>query len=408
MVLGVEAVRLCHAAQRTIELGFEVLGHGEVAHHATPGAHEVVVVALGERLVELVPRVLVGGDDAMHHTGVFEDHQVAVGGGHRETTVARDDLGDRERRVRLGEHLDQRLAAARVALVGASEPFRREMMRIGGGHQAIVAKLRTSENRTKERAMQHPKELFDLTGKVALVTGGSRGIGRALVEGFAAAGADVVIASRKLDNCVDVANAIERDTARRALPVECNVSHWDQCDRLVDTMYEEFGRCDVLVNNAGLSPLYENLPSVTEALYDKTHAVNAKGPFRLASLIGTRMYEAGGGSIINVSSTGSWRPGPQELPYAMAKAALNALTLGLAGAWNPTVRANTVLPGPYDTDVAAAWAPELLEQVSRANPMRRMGQPADMVGVCLFLASDAGAYVNGAQILMDGGMVRTL
>ena len=168
----------------------------------------------------------------------------------------------------------------------------------------------------------------------------------------------MVVASRKLDNCVEVATAIERDTGRRALPVEFNVSHWDQCDRLVDTVYAEFGRCDVLVNNAGLSPLYENLPAVTEALYDKTHAVNAKGPFRLASLVGSRMFEGDGGSIINISSTGSWRPAPHDLPYAMAKAALNALTIGLAGAWNPTVRANTVLPGPFATDISKAWTDE--------------------------------------------------
>jgi NAD(P)-dependent dehydrogenase (short-subunit alcohol dehydrogenase family) len=256
--------------------------------------------------------------------------------------------------------------------------------------------------------MPHPAERFDLTGKVALVTGGSRGIGRAVVEGFAAAGADVVVASRKLENCETAAREIEQATGRRALPVAFNVSHWNQCDALVDTVYDTFGRCDVLVNNAGLSPLYESLPAVTEELYDKTHAVNAKGPFRLASLIGTRMYDGDGGSIINVSTGGAWRPAPGDLPYAMAKAALNALTLGLAGAWNPKVRANTVLPGPYDTDIAKAWAPGTADSIAEMNPMRRIGQPDDMVGVCLFLASDASAYINGAQILADGGMFRTL
>jgi len=256
--------------------------------------------------------------------------------------------------------------------------------------------------------MPHPAELFDLTGKVALVTGGSRGIGRAVVEGFAAAGADVVVASRKLENCETAAKEIEQATGRRALPLEFNVSHWSQCDALVETVYDAFGRCDVLVNNAGLSPLYENLPAVTEELYDKTHAVNAKGPFRLASLIGTRMNDGDGGSIINVSTGGAWRPDAHDLPYAMAKAALNALTLGLAGAWNPKVRANTVLPGPYDTDIAKAWAPGTTDAIAEMNPMRRIGQPEDMVGVCLFLASDASSYINGAQILADGGSFRTL
>jgi len=249
---------------------------------------------------------------------------------------------------------------------------------------------------------------FDLSGKVAVVTGGSRGIGRAVVEGFAAAGADVVVASRKIGNCEAVATGIEQETGRRALPVAVNVSSWEQCDRLVDTVYDAFGRCDVLVNNAGLSPLYESLPAVTEELYDKTHAVNAKGPFRLASLIGARMNEGDGGSIINVSTGGAWRPDEHDLPYAMAKAGLNALTLGLAGAWNPKVRANTVIPGPYDTDIVKAWAPGAVESIAAGNPMRRIGRPSDMVGVCLLLASDAGSYINGAQILMDGGLFRTL
>ena len=155
---------------------------------------------------------------------------------------------------------------------------------------------------------------FDLTGKVALVTGGSRGIGRAVVEGLAASGADVVIASRKLDNCREVAAAVEATTGRRALAVACHVGRWEECDLLADAVYDRFGRCDVLVNNAGMSPLYPDLPSVTEELYDKVHAVNARGPFRLSALIGTRMNEGDGGSIINVTTAGSLRPMPTDLP----------------------------------------------------------------------------------------------
>ena len=164
----------------------------------------------------------------------------------------------------------------------------------------------------------------------------------------------------------------------------------------------------MLINNAGLSPLYPDLASVTEELYDKTHAVNAKGPFRLATLFGTRMFEGDGGSIINVSTAGSWRPDEHDLPYAMAKAGLNALTLGLAGAYNPKVRVNTVMPGPFETDVTKPWAEGTMDSVRETNPMRRIGQPDDMVGVCVFLASDASSYVNGAQILFDGGSFRTL
>ena len=249
---------------------------------------------------------------------------------------------------------------------------------------------------------------FDLTGKVALVTGGSRGIGRAVVEGFAGAGADVVIASRKLDNCREVAEHVEATTGRRALAVACHVGRWEDCDRLADEVYDHFGRCDVLVNNAGMSPLYPDLPSVTEELYDKVHAVNARGPFRLSSLIGTRMNAGEGGSIINVTTAGSLRPMPTDLPYCMAKAGLNALTLGLAGAWAPRVRANLVLPGAFDTDITKAWDPAVKVAAGQMNPMGRIGQPDDMVGVCIFLASDASGYVNGAQILVDGGAYRTL
>jgi NAD(P)-dependent dehydrogenase (short-subunit alcohol dehydrogenase family) len=249
---------------------------------------------------------------------------------------------------------------------------------------------------------------MDLNGKVAVVTGGSRGIGRAVAEGMAAAGAEVVVASRKLDACERAAAEIERATGRRVVPVACNVSHWEQCGRLVEETYAAFGHCEILVNNAGLSPLYPDLVSVTEELYDKTHAVNAKGPFRLAALFGSRMHEGDGGSIVNVSSVASWRPGPGDLPYAMAKAALNALTLGLAGAFAPNVRANVVLPGPFETDIAKAWAPGAVDQMARMNPLGRIGQPADMVDICVFLASDAASYVNGAQILLDGGSARTL
>lgn len=256
--------------------------------------------------------------------------------------------------------------------------------------------------------VETPAELFDLTGKVAVVTGGSRGIGRAVAEGLAAAGADVVVASRKHDNCVAAADEIAAATGRRALPVACHVGRWEDAETLIDTVYGELGRCDVLVNNAGMSPLYDDLPSVTEDLYDKVHAVNARGPFRLSALFGTRMAEGDGGSIINVTTAGSLRPMPSDLPYAMAKAALNALTLGLAGAWAPKVRANLVLPGAFDTDITLAWPPEMKAQAGALNPMKRIGQPKDMVGVCLFLASDAAAYVNGAQVLVDGGFFRTL
>jgi len=249
-------------------------------------------------------------------------------------------------------------------------------------------------------------ELFDLRGKVALVTGGSRGIGKAIVEGFAGAGADVVIASRKLDNCVAVATEVEAATGRRALGLRCHVGHWDDCGRLVDTVYEHFGRCDVLVNNAGMSPLYPDLASLTEDYYDKVHGVNLKGPFRLATLIGTRMAAGEGGSIINVGTVGSLRPGADALVYACAKAGLNALTIGLAEAFGPTVRSNAILPGAVMTDIAEAWSAEARDNAGRNNPLQRPGYPADFVGTALWLASAASAWITGVLVRVDGGMYR--
>lgn len=174
-----------------------------------------------------------------------------------------------------------------------------------------------------------PLKRFDLTGKVALVTGGSRGLGREMVLAFAGCGADVVIASRKLDACEAAAAEVESSTGRRALAVGCNVGNWSELDGLVDRAYSEFGHVDVLVNNAGMSLLYDRVTDVTEAMWDKVVNLNLKGVFRLTALVGTRMSEGDGGSIVMVSSTGSIRPTPSILPYAAAKAGLKFFDRGL-------------------------------------------------------------------------------
>ena len=245
---------------------------------------------------------------------------------------------------------------------------------------------------------------FDLTGKIVVVTGGSRGLGRAMVHGFAEAGADVVISSRKLDACEALAKEIEAETGRRAFPVACHVGHWDDCGALVDTVYDEFGRVDVFVNNAGMSPLYESLAAVTEELYDKTFAVNMKGPFRLGALVGARMAAGDGGSIINVTTAGSLMVGVNEVPYACAKAGLNALTVGLAQAYAPKVRVNTIMPGAFLTDVTKHWASETVNDVGA--PLGRIGMPDEIVGAALYLGSDASSYTTGAVIRIDGGITR--
>jgi NAD(P)-dependent dehydrogenase (short-subunit alcohol dehydrogenase family) len=243
----------------------------------------------------------------------------------------------------------------------------------------------------------------DLTGRVALVTGGSRGLGREMVRALARSGADVVIASRKYDACAALANEVAADTGRRALPVAAHVGKWRDCDALADAAYAEFGRVDVLVNNAGMSLLYDRVEGVTEELWDKVLAVNLTGTFRLCARIGSRMAVDGGGSIINISSVASVRPDPKALPYAAAKAGVNALTQGLARAFGPSVRVNAIAPGPFLTDISQHWDMETFEALRRGLALQRFAQPEEIVGTALYLASDAASYTTGALIRVDGG-----
>lgn len=248
------------------------------------------------------------------------------------------------------------------------------------------------------------RDLLSLEGKIALVTGGSRGLGAQMVRGFAEHGADVVIASRKFDACAAVANEIESDFGRRALPVSCHVGHWDEIDALVEKVYDEFNRVDVLVNNAGMSPLYGALDEVSEELWDSIIGVNLKGPFRLSALVGRRMSEEAGGSIINVSSVGSIRPELNAIPYGAAKAGLNNLTVGLARAFGPTVRVNAIVAGAFLTDIAKAWdMDEFRKRAKTRFALERGGEPSEVVGTALYLASAASSYTTGALVTVDGG-----
>jgi NAD(P)-dependent dehydrogenase (short-subunit alcohol dehydrogenase family) len=248
-----------------------------------------------------------------------------------------------------------------------------------------------------------PSSAFGLADRVALVTGGSRGLGRAIAEGFACAGAHVVIASRDGAACAQVATQIEASTGRTALPYAVHVGHWDELEPMVDAVYERFGRLDVLVNNAGMSPLYDSVQSVSEELFDKVIDVNLKGPFRLAAVAGERMARAGGGSIINISSVGAVHPRPHILPYAAAKAGLNALTVGLAHAFGPAVRCNAILAGTFLTDVSKSWDAAAFAARATGFALRRGGEPDEIAGAALYLASDASSYTTGSLITVDGG-----
>jgi NAD(P)-dependent dehydrogenase (short-subunit alcohol dehydrogenase family) len=246
---------------------------------------------------------------------------------------------------------------------------------------------------------------FLLSDKVAIVTGGSRGLGREMVKAFAAAGAHVVIASRKFENCRELADEVTATTNRQALPYACHVGDWAQIDGLVDAAYERFGKVDILVNNAGMSPHYGTLSEHTEALYDKVFDVNLKGPFRLMANVGTRMAAGTGGSIINVSSGGAVRPTANIIPYSAAKAGLNAMTIGFARAFGPTVRVNCIQAGPFLTDIAKAWDLDAVKaHAEAAFAMKRPGEPHEVVGAALYFASDASTWTTGAILPVDGGM----
>jgi NAD(P)-dependent dehydrogenase (short-subunit alcohol dehydrogenase family) len=245
--------------------------------------------------------------------------------------------------------------------------------------------------------------LFDMTGKTVLVTGGSRGLGRGLVQGFAEAGANVAIVSRKLENCETVAHEVEK-LGVRAFPYGCHIGHWDEVEPMFDAVWNHFGKVDVVINNAGMSPTYPSLGAVTEKLFDSVIGVNFKGPFRLCAVAGERMYAAGGGAIINMSSIASLNGTPGTAFYGGAKAGLNVISQAFATAYHPKVRVNTVLVGPFDTDTAKHWP----DPPNPANPRQtfgglRVGLPEDMMTTALYLAADASQYVTGAAIRVDGG-----
>jgi NAD(P)-dependent dehydrogenase (short-subunit alcohol dehydrogenase family) len=243
---------------------------------------------------------------------------------------------------------------------------------------------------------------FDFTGKIALVTGGSRGLGYQMVKAFAERGADVIIASRKLDACEAVAEEV-RGLGRKALAAQLHAAKWDSIDALIEQVYgdPDFGRIDILVNNAGMSPA---MPSheVTEALFDSVIGLNFKGPFRLASQVAKRMADGDGGVIINVTSSGSLMPLPGVVPYGSSKAALNAMSRSLAAEYGPKVRVNTLSPGPFLTDIAKAWPEEQRE--SADNALGRNGNPEEIIPAALFLASPAGSFTSGAIVRVDGGL----
>jgi len=243
---------------------------------------------------------------------------------------------------------------------------------------------------------------FDATDKVVVVTGASKGLGRAMALGFAEAGADVVVASRNIEACESVAGEI-RALGRRALPARCHVGNWDECGALIDATVAEFGRIDVLVNNAGIAPVPPSLLEVTSELFDKTIAVNLKGPLRLTALAAEHMTE--GGTIINISSKAALHALPFTVVYAAAKAGLNALTKAAAAEYGPRgIRVNAIVCGTFHTDsFDSGTPPEVREQMATTISLRRIASPDEVVGTALYLASEASSYLTGELLVLDGG-----
>lgn len=246
-------------------------------------------------------------------------------------------------------------------------------------------------------------QLLDFSGKVAVITGGSRGLGKEMALALAARGADVLVTSRKAEACEAVAAEIEA-MGRQSLAYGCHVGHWQELQGLVDAAYEKFGKVDILINNAGMSPLYDKLTDISEELFDKVVGLNLKGPFRLMALFGERMAAGEGGSIINISSTASLNPSPTSEPYGAAKAGLNALTRSFAFAYGPNVRVNCIVAGPFLTDISKAWDMEAFNaRAQETIAVGRGGEPDEIVGAALYLASPTSKFTTGTTIRVDGG-----
>lgn len=245
---------------------------------------------------------------------------------------------------------------------------------------------------------------IDLQGRVAVVTGGSRGLGRAIAVGLAEAGASVAIASRKIATC----DALASDLAKQghdASAHQFDAGNWDDCDRLFHEVMDRWGAADILVNNAGKSPVEPSSLETSQVAFDHVLAVNLRAAFRLSALFGSDMKTRGRGAIINISSTGALKPEPVFAPYAAAKLGLHVLTQSFAKEYGPEVRVNTVMPGPFHTDGTKSWSRSeaFAEHARTHQPLGRGGDPEEIVGAIVYLASDLASYVTGACLTVDGG-----
>ncbi len=255
--------------------------------------------------------------------------------------------------------------------------------------------------------MTEARNLFDLDGKVALITGGTRGLGRAMAQGLARAGAAVAVNGRKPDACEQAARELARETGGQVIGAPAHVGQWDGLEPLVDDVVARLGRIDVLINNAGINPRTMPIAEMTEAYFDKLWSVNVKGPMRLSALVAPRMRETGGGSIVNVITVGAYIGGAGMAAYTSGKAALRNLTKVMAQEWAPwNVRVNALAPGSFMTDMmkGAAEMPGFLEGAASLSFQNRIADPDEIIGTALYLASDASSFTTGTVVSVTGGV----
>lgn len=252
--------------------------------------------------------------------------------------------------------------------------------------------------------------LFDLTGKVAVVTGSTKGIGRAMAEGLARAGASVVVSSRDQGRCDVAAAEIRAATGADVEGVACHVGDWTGVPSAVARMHERFGRIDVLVNNAGISPAREPVATISLELWRKVFSVNLEGPLRMAQCVVPIMGEQGGGSIINIATMAAYSGGSAVCAYGASKAGLVNLTKSMAQEWAPlNIRVNVLSPGPFFSEMVAGAARQkegFIELIASGTLMKRVADPAEIVGPVVYLASDASSFVTGDDISVSGGMMK--
>lgn len=256
--------------------------------------------------------------------------------------------------------------------------------------------------------------LFDMTGKVALITGSSRGLGKSMAKGLAAAGAAVVINGPDAQACEATAREIASLTGSRTLAAPCDIGAWDELEPFVETIYGELGKIDVLVNNAGIAnPEVESaaipVTQFTSEVFDRVFAVNLKGAVRLAALIAPRMGAAGGGVIVNITSWGAYRGGIGLGLYAASKAGLHMFTKVMAEEWaGMNVRVNSIAPGPFNTDMLRAadrnFFPGFAEISGQSTLQKRVADPDEIIGAILYFASQASSFVTGEDLKVTGGM----